>query len=213
MSVLDSLSTTESGGNTAAYNNEVGHGGVRGHGGRLQFGHARLQDAAAAGLVPRGMTPAQFAQLSGDEQAIVEDWHKRDILKQAESRGLTQYIGQTINGTEITPDAIVAMAHLGGVGGASQYLRSGGAHNPSDSFGTSLSDYARKHGGASGNALSQPQAATGQQPAGNALAAPQPPQRPQLQFQTNTLDAGAFQQPMRQNVLQPIDGQQYTARR
>jgi hypothetical protein len=40
------------------------------------------------------------------------------------------------------------MAHLGGKEGMRRYLTSGGAYNPSDSNGTSLSDYAETHSGA-----------------------------------------------------------------
>lgn len=135
-----SLVQSESGGNWNALNDE-------GYGGRLQFGAARLADAARAGVIPAGMTGAQFSQLSPEQQQAVEQWHFADIDQQAKARGLDQYIGQTIGGTPITQDAIRAMAHLGGIGGAAKFLQSGGASNPADSNGTSLADYARIHGG------------------------------------------------------------------
>lgn len=147
--VIASLSGTESGGNWNALNNEVGAGGVRGHGGRLQFGSGRLKDASAAGII-RPMTAQEFAQQPASVQSAVENWHIGDIDLQAQQRGLGAYVGQTIDGVPITQNAIRAMAHLGGIGGAEKFLKSGGKHNPSDSFGTSLKDYALKHGGASG---------------------------------------------------------------
>lgn len=136
-----SLLTTESGGNIHALNKE-------GYGGRLQFGDDRLADAARAGIIPL-MTGAQFSQQPLSVQQAVENWHFADIDSQASSRGLTKYVGQSINGTTITQNSIRAMAHLGGIGGAQSYLESGGTIDPADSNGTRLSDYARIHAGGS----------------------------------------------------------------
>lgn len=141
-----SLIQSESGGNWRAQNGEMGAGGKAGHYGRLQFGHARLQDAMNAGVIPQGTTPEAFMADPG-LQARTEAWHFSDIDKQAQRRGLDRYIGQNVGGAVITQDAIRSMAHLGGIGGATKYLNSGGKHNPKDSFGTSLGDYARRHGG------------------------------------------------------------------
>lgn len=135
-----SLVQSESGGNWQALNNE-------GYGGRLQFGKDRLADAARAGVIPAGMTGAQFSQLPPEAQQAVEQWHFADIDRQAERMGLNSYIGQTVAGIPITQDGIRAMAHLGGIGGAAKFLQSGGQYNPADSNGTSLADYAARHGG------------------------------------------------------------------
>jgi hypothetical protein len=129
----------ESGGDPTIVNSE-------GYGGRLQFGASRLADAARAGLVPPGTTGAEFAQLSVAEQARVEEWHFNDIDQQAQRQGITEYIGQTIGGVRITPDAIRAMAHLGGIGGVKRFVESGGQYNPADSNGTRLSDYGQRFG-------------------------------------------------------------------
>lgn len=137
-----SLIRTESGGNWNALNSE-------GYGGRLQFGTARLADAARAGVIPAGMTGAEFSRLPPEQQSAVENWHFADIDRQTQRLGLDQFIGQNIGGTQITQDGIRAMAHLGGIGGAQKFLQSGGAVNPADSNGTSLADYARTHGGSS----------------------------------------------------------------
>ena len=132
----------------------MGAGG-RGHGGRLQFGTGRLLDAAKAGVISN-MTPQEFAQQPPEVQQQVEAWHFADIDRQAQARGLDRFIGQQIGGIPITQDAIRAMAHLGGIGGAARFLESGGQYNPADANGTSLADYARIHGGTGTNAYGQP---------------------------------------------------------
>lgn len=149
MGLLDSLVRTESGGNWGAQNAAMGAGGMPGHFGRLQFGQARLRDAMNAGVIPPGTTPQAFMADPAMQQRV-EGWHFADIDRRAAEMGLGQYIGQTVGGIPITQDAIRAMAHLGGIGGAAAFLNSGGEINPSDVNGTSLADYARIHGGAGG---------------------------------------------------------------
>jgi len=149
MGLLDSLVRTESGGNWGAQNAAMGAGGMPGHFGRLQFGQARLRDAMNAGVIPPGTTPQAFMADPAMQQRV-EGWHFADIDRRAAEMGLGQYIGQTVGGIPITQDAIRAMAHLGGIGGAAAFLNSGGERNPSDVNGTSLADYARIHGGAGG---------------------------------------------------------------
>ena len=144
--MIPSLIQSESGGNWQAQNNVTGAGGLPGHFGRLQFGQARLQDAMNAGVIPPGTTPEQF-MANPQMQMAVEQWHFADIDRRAQDMGLTNYIGQEVGGVPITQDAIRAMAHLGGIGGAARFLESGGQYNPSDAFGTSLLDYAMQHGG------------------------------------------------------------------
>ena len=138
---ITSLIGTESGGRWNAKNNEVGAGGARGHFGRVQFGQARLQDAMNAGAIPQGVTPEQF-MASPELQMAAEQWHFADLESQ-----LAPFVGTVVNGQPMTMGALVAMGHLGGAEGARKYVESGGAYNPSDSFGTSLSDYAQAHGG------------------------------------------------------------------
>ena len=137
----ESLIGTESGGNWAAQNSETGAGGKRGHFGRVQFGHARLQEAMNAGVIPQGTTPEQF-MASPELQKAAEDWHFMDLEQQ-----LGDLVGREVNGQPMDIGALVAMGHLGGAGGARRFVESGGAYNPADSFGTSLADYARTHGG------------------------------------------------------------------
>jgi hypothetical protein len=138
--VYESLFGTESGGNFGAANSE-------GYVGRSQFGQARLDDWAQANGAPR-VTPEQF-RANPDLQVQVEEWHFSDINNFIDDQGLMQFEGQTIAGVPITRSGMVAMAHLGGSNGMKRFLESGGEYNPSDSNGTSLSDYARTHGGLS----------------------------------------------------------------
>lgn len=149
-----SLIQSESGGNWSALNSE-------GYGGRLQFGKDRLADAARAGVIPAGMTGAQFSQLPPEQQQAVESWHFADIDQQAQRMGLDKFVGQNVGGVNVTQDAIRGMAHLGGIGGAAKFLQSGGQYNPADSNGTSLRDYGQRHGGGQGGQAARQPAAMG----------------------------------------------------
>jgi hypothetical protein len=137
--IRQGLIQSESGGDPTVVNDE-------GYGGRMQFGTARLADAAAEGLVPPGTTGAQFAQMSEEQQARVEDWHLNDIDQKAREFGLTRYHGRVIGGVPINENSIRAMAHLGGIRGARRFIESGGEYDPADSNGTKLSDYGRRFG-------------------------------------------------------------------
>ena len=161
-----SLLRTESGGNYAARNNATGSSGRSGHFGRVQFGRDRFDDAVRAGAVPEGMTIEQFGSDTPEArqaQQDAENWHFSDIQNRISTSGADQYIGQNIGGVTITRDGLVAMAHLGGVGGMNRFLESGGEYNPSDANGTSLSDYASTHAG-------NTTARQTQQPANNLLS-------------------------------------------
>lgn len=140
------LIKTESGGNFQAHNNATGSSGRKGHFGRVQFGKDRLDEAKRAGAIPSDMTPDQFLK-SPDAQRNAEKWHFGNIQDNIDKTGLNQYIGKNVNGTTITRDGIVAMAHLGGFAGAKKFLETGGKYNPSDSNGTTLSAYAKTHAG------------------------------------------------------------------
>jgi hypothetical protein len=132
----DSLSNTESGGNYWAVNSE-------GYGGKYQWGEARLADYNRA--TGQSITMAQFLDGTANGMKIQEDaqaWHNADIDK-----SLGDLVGQTVNGMVMTPNALRAAAHLGGIGGARKFVESGGAYDPADSNGTTLSKYARIHGG------------------------------------------------------------------
>lgn len=141
-----SLVQNESGGNWTAQNDAVGAGGARGHFGRLQFGQARLREAAAAGAIPQGVTPQAFMQ-SPELQKRAEQWHWSDIDGFIAQNGLDRVIGQPIGGVPATVEGMRAVAHLGGKEGLRKFIASGGQYNPRDENGTSLMDYFTRHGG------------------------------------------------------------------
>lgn len=133
------LVQAESGGRTDVINQY-------GYGGRLQFGQDRLNDAIAAGVAPQGTTVQAFAQ-SPQLQQQVEAWHFNDINNYIQREGLGKYVGQTVGGTVVTPQGMLAAAHLGGKAGLKQFLESGGKYNPADQLGTTLSSYMGRFGG------------------------------------------------------------------
>lgn len=133
------LTQSESGGNFQAQNSVEGAGGT-GHFGRGQFSRARLDDAKRAGVMPEWMTPEQFLQDEGT-QVAVEKWHKGDIYGYINDTGLDRYLGSSINGTPVTEQGMLNVAHLGGKDGMRRFLESGGKYDPADANRTHLSDY------------------------------------------------------------------------
>lgn len=141
-SFRDRLVQSESSGNSEA---SITIKDGRQFGGLLQLGAARLKDYANA-TKTKAMTPEQFRKLSASEQEKVNDWHINSLTKAARNTGA---IGKVIKGIPMTEDALVSMAHLGGIGGMQKFIQTNGAYDPSDELGTSLSSYARKFGGGS----------------------------------------------------------------
>ncbi|HET8809802.1 MAG TPA: peptidoglycan-binding protein LysM [Flavobacteriaceae bacterium] len=62
-------------------------------------------------------------------------------------REIERYVGQTMNGIEITESGILAAAHLAGPGGVKRFLRSNGDRLFSDAFGTTIGYYLNKFKG------------------------------------------------------------------
>ena len=142
-----SLINTESGGNWGAQNSVDGAGG-NGHYGILQFSRARFAEAQAAGAVPSDMSIEAFAtNTPAGRQAQINaaNWHFSDIDRRIAAQGYDRLVGQNIGGVPITMDGMRSMAHLGGFGGLSKFINSGGRYNPADAFGTSLSKYGKTH--------------------------------------------------------------------
>lgn len=118
-------------------------------------GEARLQDMKNAGVVPAGMTLAEFATAgNADLQRDALEWHFKDIDKAIDASGaLTRGYSR---------DGLRGVAHIGGKGGMRRFINSGGRYNPNDSYtladgtktkGTSLSDYYNKFSGASNGGM------------------------------------------------------------
>lgn len=88
----------------------------------------------------RKATGAKFTQdefkQDGQLQQKVAEWHFADIQDAIDDIG--------DEAVSYDRDGLMAVAHLGGVGGMRKYVRTKGEYNPSDALGTSLSDYYNK---------------------------------------------------------------------
>lgn len=119
-------------------------------------GEARLQDMKNAGVVPEGMTLAEFATAgNAGLQRTALEWHFKDIDKAIDATGALS--------RGFSRDGLRGVAHIGGKGGMRQFINSGGRYNPNDSYtkpdgtktkGTSLSDYYNKFSGANNGGMS-----------------------------------------------------------
>ncbi|PHV19180.1 DUF3262 domain-containing protein [Janthinobacterium sp. BJB446] len=61
--------------------------------------------------------------------------------------GLSQYVGRTLNGTQITASGLIAGAHLVGIGSLKHYLDSGGSVVPRDGNNVPVTQYIAQFGG------------------------------------------------------------------
>jgi len=127
---LARLTQSESSGNSQA---EITIKDGRRFVGSLQFGEARLSDYQAA--TGQAFTQDEF-QANEALQDEVAQWHFEDIDKSIEA------LGDAAKGFD--RDGLRSVAHLGGIGGMKRFVQSGGAYNPADELGTSLSDYYTK---------------------------------------------------------------------
>ncbi|CAM3487596.1 hypothetical protein ZORO111903_15225 [Zobellia roscoffensis] len=62
-------------------------------------------------------------------------------------RDIARFVGKRIGGIEVTESGILAAAHLAGAGNVKKYLRSWGAFDVSDSYGTNIAKYMKKFSG------------------------------------------------------------------
>ena len=62
-------------------------------------------------------------------------------------RDIDRFVGKRIGGVEITESGMLAAAHLAGAGNVKKYLRSWGAFDVSDSYGTTIAIYMKKFSG------------------------------------------------------------------
>lgn len=107
--------------------------------GKYQFGRAALKEIGYGSLRISEFrkNPSIFPEEAQDE-AIVE------LLKINRKRlesTIEKYEGKYIAGIKITEAGLLAAAHLAGASGVKRFLRTNGRYNPSDSYGTRLSDY------------------------------------------------------------------------
>jgi hypothetical protein len=100
--------------------------------GGYQFGDARLADYKKANKTK--FTTEQFKNDPALQSKVFE-WHISDIDKT---------IARIPGSDKMSLDGLRAVAHLGGKNGMKRFVKSGGTYNPSDDFGTRLSDYYNK---------------------------------------------------------------------
>lgn len=62
-------------------------------------------------------------------------------------KDIQRFVGKKINGIAVTESGILAAAHLAGPGSVKRYLRSYGANNFSDAFGSTISYYLKRFSG------------------------------------------------------------------
>lgn len=146
-----------------------------GHTGGYQFGTGALKDAGLyepspgedlrvnqwTGMIVSPRTGKRYthAQFAANEDGIQEEaWsaHQDRLGREIDRLGLRQYIGQNIGGQVVTEDTIRAAMHFAGVRGATDFFTSGGAHNPNDKLGTTVTEYLRRIAGWRGDGAAAP---------------------------------------------------------
>lgn len=137
-SIIQSLTGTESSGNSAAFRTNTDG---KSYGGLIQMGDDRLKDYAKV-TKTKPISASQFKNLPASQQRAVNEWHINDLMQAAQATGA---VGKSINGVPVTLGGLVAVAHLGGKGGMQKFIQTNGRYNPSDQLGTSLTDYLAKH--------------------------------------------------------------------
>lgn len=98
--------------------------------GLWQFGDLRLQDYRKA--TGEKFTTAEFKEDEQLQQKVAE-WHLTDIQDAIAALG--------DEAESYDRDGLMAVAHIGGIGGMRKYVRTKGHYDPQDALGTSLSDY------------------------------------------------------------------------
>lgn len=123
---LSSLIQSESSGDAQAFRtNKDGET----YAGLVQIGKARITDYNKA--TGSDVSQADLLQNSAVQKDVI-DWHVSDLRKLATK--LSQTSGMDING-------LIAVGHLGGRSGMTQFADTSGKYNKQDELGTSLSDY------------------------------------------------------------------------
>lgn len=151
---LNDLGARESGGNYRAFNKY-------GYAGKYQMGEAALVDAGyyykpsakynndwkGAFRGKDGVYSIQDFLNNPKAQENAQFIYKKRQWGYLKAVGAHNYIGKVINGYTITSSGLLAGAHLKGAGSVIAYLKSNGANNPKDGFGTSVESYMKKFAG------------------------------------------------------------------
>src|SRR5690554_4326967 len=135
---LAHLAFSESAGNPDTVN-------TLGYIGKYQFGRAALSDIGFDVDFDEFRTNPSGAFPENVQDLAIEAWFERNerLLRNE----IERYSGTIVNGIPVTKAGILAASHLGGVGGVKRFFRTGGAFNPSDAYGTSISKYMKKFSG------------------------------------------------------------------
>ncbi|WP_374470740.1 calcium-binding protein [Phenylobacterium sp.] len=155
--LLRALGQNESG-NNYAFVSSVGYLG------RFQFGEEALQavgfyrgndgtpqidfiggwteKAASYGVYDKASFLASPAAQDAAQQAWFENIHS-DLQK----LDLVKYVGQWVDGGQVTMSGLIAGAHLVGVWNLKDYLATNGGMNMRDPYGTPVSEYVKKFAG------------------------------------------------------------------
>lgn len=148
---LTDLGARESGGNYRAFNRY-------GYAGKYQMGEMALIDCgyykkpsgnynndwSGEFLGKDGVFSIQDFLNNPSAQENAQIIFKKKQWGYLKALGAHKYLGQIINGYEITASGLLAGAHLKGAGAVISYLKSGGKNNSKDAFGTSVESYIKK---------------------------------------------------------------------
>jgi len=106
--------------------------------GKYQFGKSTLE---LIGIY----TPNQFLHnpVLQEQAFMLNTSRNKWVLR----KDIARYEGKYISGVHITESGILAAAHLAGPGSVKSFLRSGGANQFKDGFGTSIRSYLKKFSG------------------------------------------------------------------
>ncbi len=103
-----------------------------GYMGKYQFGIGTLELVGIRNA-ERFLNSPELQEKAFDANAARNKWILRKDIK--------RFVGTTINGIRITESGMLAAAHLAGPGNVKKYVRSNGAYNVADAYGTALQDY------------------------------------------------------------------------
>lgn len=106
--------------------------------GKYQFGKGTLK------LIGIHDTEAFLRNPKLQERAFIANIERNKWVLR---RDIKNFVGRKINGITITESGILAAAHLAGPGSVKNYLRSYGADNFADAYGTTIEYYMKKFSG------------------------------------------------------------------
>ena len=103
--------------------------------GKFQFGVSTLEILGV-------YSPSDFLDCPELQEKVFIANIKRN--KWVLRREIKSFVGHNINGTPVTESGILAAAHLAGPGSVKCYLRTNGAIEFKDAYGTNIDSYMRK---------------------------------------------------------------------